>query len=255
MRVTLPNDLIKTPITHRALHDRAAGVIENSTSAIEAAINAGYGIELDLQCSKDGIAMVFHDDQMNRLTEERGLVRDFTCAELRAIKLTDSEDTIAPLRDILKLVDGRVPLLLEIKDQSLTLGDLDGVLEKAVAEELANYTGSVAVMSFNPNSVALMQTYAPNVPRGLTTCDFALASWPQCDQDRLERLKTLSDYKSVNASFISHDCKDLSSPYVQTIKNLGDPILTWTIKSEDQEHQARGIADNITFEGYLAQTA
>ena len=85
MRVPLPNDMITTPITHRALHNREAGVIENSTSAIEAAINAGYGIELDLQCSKDGVAMVFHDDQMNRLTEERGLVRDFTCAELRVI--------------------------------------------------------------------------------------------------------------------------------------------------------------------------
>ncbi len=255
MKIPLPQSFLDHALTHRGLHARDKGIIENSPSAVQAAIDAGYGIEIDIQRSKDGTAMVFHDDRMDRLTHERGLVRDFTQSELCGITLKDSTDKIETLAQILARVNGQVPLLIEIKDQSLTLADVDGTLEKAVALCLEDYEGDVAVMSFNPASVAFMAQYAPTVPRGLTTCDFAPNAWPICPPDTLGRLQSLVDYDDVEASFISHDHHDLKSEHIVQFQRRGDPILTWTIKSAAQEAAARHIANNITFEGYLAQSA
>ena len=108
MRVPLPQAFLRAPIAHRALHDRARGVIENSPSAIRAAVKAGYAIEIDLQLSSDGVAMVFHDDDLDRLTAERGPVAARTAAELGRIELKDSTDTIPTLAQVLDLVGGRV---------------------------------------------------------------------------------------------------------------------------------------------------
>lgn len=255
MKIALPKSFLGQPLAHRGLHARAKGIIENSPSAVQAAIDAGYGIEIDIQRSKDGAAMVFHDDRMDRLTHERGLLRDFTQSELSAIYLKDSTDTIDSLAQILERVRGQVPVLIEIKDQSLTLGDVDGSLEKAVASCLDGYNGDVAVMSFNPASMAFMAEYAPHIARGLTTCNFAPNDWPHCPSENLGPLQSFTRYQDVEASFISHDHRDLTSGYVTQFQRLGDPILTWTIKSADQEAVARHVADNITFEGYLAKRA
>ena len=122
--MTLPPAFLRLPIAHRALHDRAQGRPENSRAAIRAAIAAGYGIEIDLQASADGVAMVFHDDDLGRLTGATGPVRARTAAELGAIRLTDAEDGIPTLAEVLEIVAGRVPLLIEIKDQSGEMGDL-----------------------------------------------------------------------------------------------------------------------------------
>lgn len=249
MKITLATSFLTVPLAHRALHDRARGIIENSPSAIKAAIDAGYGIEIDVQLSKDCVAMVFHDDRMDRLTDKHGLVRDFTAKELSQITLKDSVDTIPTLNDVLKVVAGQAPLLIELKDQSLTLGDLDGRLERSVADSLRSYTGDVAVMSFNPKSMRHMQNFAPQIARGLTTCDFAQNDWPMCNGDKLRKLAEFTDYNEVAASFISHDRNDLDNPQ---LAKINDPILTWTIKSKEQESGARKIAANITFEGYLA---
>ena len=255
MKIALPRSFLSHPLAHRGLHSRDRGIIENSPSAVQAAIDTGYGIEIDIQRSKDGAAVVFHDDRMDRLTLERGLVRDLTQAELSAIKLKDSTDTIETLDQILQRVKGQVPLLIEIKDQSLTMDDVDGTLEKAVATCLDGYHGDVAVMSFNPASVAYMAHYAPQVARGLTTCSFAPKSWPMCNPKNLGLLQQFSKYDEVGASFISHDHRDLTSIHVTQFQQKGDPVLTWTIKSADQEAVARHVADNITFEGYLAKSA
>ncbi|MBB5221328.1 glycerophosphoryl diester phosphodiesterase [Amaricoccus macauensis] len=250
----LPEAFLTQPLAHRGLHDRAAGVIENSRAAFRAAIAKGYGIELDVQRSRDGEAMVFHDHEMPRLTDRPGLVHDYDAATLATIPLLDAADgeTIPTFAEVLALVAGRVPLLVEIKDQDGALGPDVGGLEARVAALLAGYDGPVAVMSFNPHSVAAMGRDLPGCPRGLTSCDYDDPDLSVPDYRRAELVATLADFGASGGAFISHDRHDLSNPLVAKLKAGGLPILTWTVRSAAQEAEARAIADNITFEGYLA---
>ena len=155
-QVPLPESFLKAPLAHRAYHDRSARRPENSRAAVRAAVAAGYGIEIDLQLSSDGQAMVFHDYDLKRLTGHGGRVRARTAAELGAIRLLDAEDGIPTLAEVLAIVGGRVPLLIEIKDQDGAMGPGVGPLEKATARALQDYRGDIALMSFNPHSVAAL---------------------------------------------------------------------------------------------------
>ncbi|MBV7410810.1 glycerophosphodiester phosphodiesterase family protein [Maritimibacter sp. DP1N21-5] len=250
--VPLPDAFLKAPIAHRAYHDKARGRPENAPAAIRAALEAGYGIEVDIQPSRDGVPMVFHDYDLGRLTHETGPVAQRTSSDLRAIRLKDSRETIPTLAEVLEMVGGRAPLLIEIKDQDGALGPNVGPLEAAVAAALMDYEGPVAVMSFNPHAVAALARLAPHIPRGLTTCAFAEDDWPLVKADRLAELAAIPDYDRVGASFISHDATDLSAAPVSALKARGVPVLCWTVKSLAQETQARDIADNVTFERYRA---
>jgi glycerophosphoryl diester phosphodiesterase len=245
----LPPALLRAPIAHRGLHDPAAGIIENSRAAAGAAIAAGYGIELDIQASADVEAMVFHDDEMLRLTDAPGLVRDYSAAALGRIGLKGAAETVPTLAEFLALVDGRAPLLIEIKDQDGALGPDVGRLEARVAGLLAAYAGEAAVMSFNPHSVAAFADAAPDRPRGLTTCAFEDADWSIPDYRRAE-LAAMQDVGRVGAAFISHDHDDLANPRVAKLKAAGMPILCWTVRSPAEEAAARKVADNVTFEGF-----
>lgn len=250
--IPLPPAFLDRPIAHRALHDRSEGRIENSASAIRAAIEAGYGIEIDLQLSADGVAMVFHDENLDRLTAETGPVAARSAAELTRTLLTGGSDTIPTLAQVLSLVAGRVPLLIEIKDQSLTMGPTDGRLEAATAAALQGYEGPVAVMSFNPSTVFHMARLAPDVPRGLTTAAYDPAEWAPLSDTVCDRLREIPDYEATGASFVSHEAADLSRPRLVELKALGATILCWTIRSAEDEAIARHTADNVTFEGYRA---
>lgn len=252
-RVPLPEGFLSLPIAHRALHDRAAGRIENSAQAIKAAVAAGYGIEIDLQQSSDGQAMVFHDETLDRLTDETGPVNQRSAAELGRIRLKGTSDTIPTLAEVLALIDGRVPLLIEIKDQSLTMGPTVGRLEAATASALAGYSGPVALMSFNPASVAHMARLAPDLPRGLTTSAYDPDDWSPLPPDICARLREVPDYDPTGSSFISHEARDLARPRVAELKAQGAAILCWTIRSPQDEAKARAVADNVTFEGYAAK--
>ena len=254
-RAPLPHAFVDIPIAHRALHDRAAGRIENSPAAITAAVEAGYGIEIDLQLSADGIAMVFHDEDLDRLTDETGPVVARTAADLGRIRLKDSTDTIPTLAEVLTLIDGRAPLLVEIKDQSLTMGPTDGRLEAATAECLKTYQGPVAVMSFNPSSVHHMARLAPETPRGITTSAYDPTDWAPLPEAICDRLRQIPDYEATGASFVSHEAADLSRPRLAELKAMGATILCWTIRSPEAEALARHVADNVTFEGYRAALA
>lgn len=252
--MTLPEAFLSRPIAHRALHDRAAGRPENSRAAMRAAIEHGYGIECDLQLSADGVAMVFHDAELVRLTGEDGLVRERTAKELGRLRLRHGDEGVPTLREMLDLVAGRVPLLIEVKDQTRTLGPVNGVLEEAAARELRGYEGPVAVMSFNPHSVIALRDLAPEVPRGLVTCDFDPSDhdWAPAGPERLEHLRRIEDYDAAGACFVSHDATDLRRARVAELKARGAHVLCWTIRSPEAERLARAVADNITFEGYLA---
>ena len=254
--IQLPKSFLTRPLAHRALHDKTAGRPENSRAAVRAAIEHGYGIEIDLQLSADGAAMVFHDYKLDRLTAEKGTVRDRTAAELRQIALSGGglDETIPTLDDIIALVSDRAPLLIELKEQSGNLGSDIGALEEATVRSVAAAPdgAEIALMSFNPESVRALKDLAPDCPRGLTTQNFAETGWGPVPADRLDHLTGIRDYDAVGASFISHDVDDLDAPIVAALKARGAAILCWTVKSPEAEARARRIVDNITFEGYRA---
>lgn len=243
---------IDIPLAHRALHDVADGRPENSRAAIRAALDAGYGIEIDLQLSADGQAMVFHDYDLSRLTGATGPINARSAAELGQIALRGGTDGIPTLREVLALVAGRVPLLIEIKDQDGAMGPNVGPLEQAAAEALAAYRGPVAVMSFNPHSVAEMARLLPQVARGIVTSAYEPDDWPLSTQI-CDHLRTIPDYARTGSSFISHEAFDLGRARVADLKQGGARVLCWTIRSPEEEAEARKVAENITFEGYLAQ--
>lgn len=250
MSLPLPPEFLGRPLTHRGLHDRSKGVIENSAAAVRAAVAAGYGVEIDVQLTSDGAAMVFHDERLDRLTPESGPIRGWAARDLVNVKLTGSDETVPTLPEVLKIVDGQVPLLIELKDQSGGTGSAPDELERAVAHALEDYAGPVAVMSFNPHMVANLAKRAPSVPRGITTDGYNEKEWPDLTTDTLKYLREISMFDAVGASFISHDWHDLAAPRVAELKAKGIPILCWTVKSAADEAQARRVADNITFEGY-----
>jgi glycerophosphoryl diester phosphodiesterase len=250
MATPLPQDFLHLPIAHRGLHDRAAGRVENSPAAIKAAIDAGYAIEIDLQLAADGTPMVFHDETLDRLTPESGPLNARTSAELTRIPLLGGKDMIPTLAEVLVLVAGRAPLLIELKDQTRTLSNSDGKLEAATAAALADYVGPVAVMSFNPSMMTLMARLASRVPRGLITSSYDPVAWHPVPEGTCTRLREIPDYDHVGASFISHQADDLARPRVSELKTMGATVLCWTISSPDQEAVARQIADNVTFERY-----
>lgn len=248
----LPAAFLRLPIAHRAYHDKAAGRPENTLGAVKAAVEAGYAIEIDVQLSADGKAMVFHDDTLERLTGHEGLVRSRTAAELAQMKVLGSDETVPDLPQVLTAVGGKVPLVIEIKDQSLCMGPVDGRLEAAVAEALKGYEGPVAVMSFNPASMAHMARLAPDVPRGITTCSYQEDEWDPLDPDLRADLAAIGQYEAVGASFISHHHVDLANPRVAELKAKGAGLICWTIRSLADEENARKLADNVTFEHYPA---
>ena len=252
MRVALSDAFLARPIAHRGYHDRALGRIENSVSAFAAAVSAGYGIELDLQLSSDGVAMVFHDDVLDRLTAETGPVGAQSAAELGAMRLRGSVDVIPTLAQVLTLVAGRVPLLIEIKDQTLTMSATDGVLEAATVTALTGYAGPVALMSFNPFCVAHVAHLAPHLPRGLTTDQFDPNDWAPLTPKACAFLRAIPDYEATGCSFISHEASDLGAARVAELRAAGAVVLCWTIRSPEAEAEARKIAANVTFEGYAA---
>lgn len=248
----LPAAFTERPIAHRGLHSMREKRPENSLSAIGAAVAGGFGIEIDVQPSSDGAAMVFHDERLKRLTGEDGLISDRPAAALSHTPLLyGAGEGVPSLPDVLALVAGRAPLLVEIKDQDGALGPNVGPLEAAVARALERYTGPVAVMSFNPHSIAAFARFAPKIPRGLVTDPFSATDWHHVPAERRATLRAIPDLDRVGGSFISHNAKDLAAPRVAELKAAGYAILCWTIRSAEEEEAARQIADTVTFENYL----
>lgn len=250
----LAEAFLSIPLAHRALHDVHDGRPENSRAAIRAAIAHGYGIEIDVQRSADDEAMVFHDYALDRLADGSGAVRLVSAADLRATPLKGGDEGIPTLAEVLDIVAGQVPLLIEIKDQDGAMGPDIGPLEQAVAKALRCYQGPVAVMSFNPHAVARMVELCPDLACGLVTSAYDPDKWPM-SPDRCATLREIPDYDRVGASFISHQAADLARPRVAELKAAGVPVLCWTIRSAAEEAAARQVAHNITFEQYLPARA
>lgn len=226
--------LIAKPFAHRGLH--GPGRIENSRAAFEAAISAGDGIELDVQASRDGKAVVFHDYELGRLTDRPERVCVFALAEIERIRLRDSEETIAGLAEILRLIAGRAPLLIEVKAPGR---DVDA-LSRAVAAALSGYHGSVAVMSFNPEVGRWFARHAPERLRGLVVTE----------QKKGLRGLWERPFASWRAKpdFLAYDIRDLPSRFAERARAKGVKVLTWTCRSLADRARAAEHADQIIYE-------
>ncbi len=247
--MTLPLPFLDRPLAHRGLHDAQAGVIENGAGAFRAAIAASYGIELDVQPSADGVPVVFHDARLDRLTRETGPVVERRARDLARIRLGEGSDTILPLSQILDLVAGRVPVLIEIKAQPSRTTALAQATGRCAAAALQRHGGPIAIMSFDPEAIAALSGLDPAIPRGITS----MAEDGYSDDippARRRALGRIADFDRVGASFVSHDRRDLDTPRLAELGRRGVPILCWTIRSPAEAAAARRIASNITFEGF-----
>ncbi len=243
-------DFLGPPIAHRGLHDPSRGIVENSMQAIKAAIDQGYGIEIDVQPSASKTPMVFHDYLMERLTGMSGPIRERPTLELQTIKLTGSSDTIPTLSEVLAEVNGQVPILIEVKDQDMRLGQDTGLFQEQIAETVAGYAGPMAIMSFNPHAIMQLGSGLPEAALGLVTDPFRAEDWPNVPEARRRELAGIPDAETIPVDFISHNKAALDQPSVGRLKAAGLPILCWTVRSSQDEMRARKVADNITFEGY-----
>ena len=239
--------LTARPIAHRGLHDAAAGVIESTASAFNAAIAGGYGIETDLQSSSDGEAMVHHDDALGRLTEGSARLADMTAAAIKAVRFQRSTDRILTLGELCELVGGRVPLLLELKSRF----DGDRRLVQRAAAVLANYAGPVAVMSFDPALIEAARQIAPGLTRGIVAERYyAHYEWDRLPSAEKRRMAHLLHALRTRPQFIAYSLRDLPAAAPLIARMLfGRPLLTWTVRSEADRARARRWADQIIFEG------
>lgn len=236
--------LTARPVAHRGLHSAAGGVIENTASAVTAALAAGFAIEVDLQLSADGEAMVFHDATLDRLTTSHGRLQDYPADALRRIAFVGTADRMMRLADLLVLVAGQTPLVLELKSR----WDGDTSLSKRAAAVLGGYTGPVAVMSFDPRLVAAMARLLPHIPRGLVIRRRAPASPVS---DRLGLWSLILHGVQVRPHFMACRLQDLSwAPTIAARRLLGLPLLAWTVRSTEDQKLALQYADQVIFEGF-----
>lgn len=242
--------LIDRPIAHRGLHDISRGIVENTPSAVQAAIDHGYGIEVDLQLSADGDAVVFHDETLGRLTGDERPVAGMSLCELRSVHYTDTADAIQSLPELLKQVAGKVPLVLELK--SLWRGDT--LLAQSTAEALRSYDGPVAVMSFDPALVVAMKRHGPGIVRGMVSCRFDdAAEWPQLSGLKRAMLRFFLHASYTRPDFVSYDLRGLKWVLPRGLRAIGIPVITWTVRSPEDAALAAQWADQITFEGFLPE--
>lgn len=235
---TAPLWLVNRAVAHRGLHDGTRP--ENSLAAFEAAARAGYPIELDVHLTKDGRVVVFHDEELERMTCEAGKVGEATLDELTSLTLGHSTEQIPSLDQALELVADRVPVVVEIK-----AAEPIGVLEQAVLDVLQRHEGRHAVQSFNPFSMVWMRKHAPDLPRGMLAGD---TSTLELKLHEKVILRHLAMAPLVRPHYIGYEIGSLPHWAPTALRKRGVPILAWTITNENQLAHARVLADNVIFE-------
>ena len=238
--------LIARPIAHRGLHDAKRGVVENTRSAFAAAIVSNYAIECDVQLTADGEAVVFHDETLDRLALAQGPLIARTAAELASIVLRGTTDRIETLADLLAQVRGRVALIIELK--SSWNGNV--ALARRAVQLLRSYSGPCALMSFDPDLVEALRC-EPHIARGIVAERATRPSWQALPLARRLELRHLRHWQRTLPHFISFDAGGLPWPPVTQLRAVGLPVITWTVRSEDEATAVRRYCDQITFEGFL----
>ena len=229
--------LMEKMFAHRGLWNK--DYPENSLAAFKNAIENGYGIELDVNTIEDGTPVVFHDSKMSRMTGKDRYIQNLPKEELENITLLDSEEKIPTLEEVLKLVKGKVPLLIEIKNQEKV-----GPLERRVLDLLKNYKGEYAIQSFNPYTLRWFYEHAPKIWRGQLTSYF---KGQKLSIFKKLILRKLGMRKFTGQNFVSYDIANLPNRFT---KKLEVPLLSWTIKNQDSYYKALQYSDNVIFEGF-----
>jgi len=239
--------LFDPPVAHRGLWT-PDGAPENSLAAFQAACAGGYGIELDVQLTADGEAVVFHDERLERMTGREGRVRDHTAADLGTMTLKDTEETIPTLADTLTMVGHRAMVFIELKTP---FGDV-GPLEKRVTEVLVDHNGPTAVIGFNPYSHAWFADHHPQILRGLDSYTWNDDSARKLAPEMRKSLAALEQVEIARPDFLALGLDMLPSPRADLYRAKGMPIVAWTIRSPDQWEGVRDHCDNLIFEGFTA---
>jgi glycerophosphoryl diester phosphodiesterase len=244
-----PDWLTARPVAHRGLHDRARGIVENMPAAIAAAVAANFSIEVDLQLTADGEAMVHHDDALGRLNEGSGPVRDKTAAQLRQVVFKDTPERMMSLGDLCALVAGRVPLVIEVKSHF----DGDRKLVARMAEVLATYSGPMVGQSFDPDQLVALRERMPKLPRGIIAeRRYDDDEWAKLTPAQRADMVDLRHGFRTKPHFVAYSVNELPSLAPWIARNLfGCPLLTWTVRTPEQRERAARYADQIIFEGFV----
>ncbi|MEM9501952.1 MAG: glycerophosphodiester phosphodiesterase family protein [Pseudomonadota bacterium] len=232
-----PQWLTDQTYAHRGLH--SFGVPENSRTAAEVAIASGFGIECDIQMSKDNVPIVFHDWELDRLTEARGKVANLSAEELCKLTLAASQDRIWTLADLLRLVDGQVPLLIEIKSlPHFAIAEACA----AIARVLDGYNGEFAVMSFDPRMGEWFTKHSPRYWRGLVATD-------TLDHGFINAWRRPHAIERAQPDFLAADIRDLPNALSDLWRAADKPLLTWTVRTRELRERASANADAPIAEG------
>ena len=237
--------LFHPPIAHRGLW-KLDGAPENSLGAFQAACAAGYGIELDVQLSADGEAVVFHDEKLARLTGAEGRLRDRTAADLADLRLSGSDEKIPTLLETLALIGHRAMVHVELKTP---YGEV-GPLEQRVHEVIADHNGPVCVIGFNPYSHAWFADRYPGVLRGLDSYSYDRA--PQMAESQRQAFADLEHLAIARPHFLALGLDMLPSARAAALRAEGMPVVAWTVRDPAQWEAVRAGCDNLIFEGFAA---
>lgn len=237
--------LFHPPVAHRGLWN-PEGPPENSLGAFQAACAAGYGIELDVQLSADGEAMVFHDDKLARMTGAEGRLRDRTAADLQALSLDESDEQIPTLMEVLALIGHRAMVHIELKTP---YGEV-GPLEQRVHEIIADHNGPLCVIGFNPYSHAWFAERYPGVLRGLDSYSYDRA--PHMNEKQRQAFANLEHVETARPHFLALGLDMLPSVKAATLRDQGMPVVAWTVRNPAQWDAIKDDCDNLIFEGFAA---
>jgi glycerophosphoryl diester phosphodiesterase len=227
--------LTRTPFANRGLH--GSRHVENSRAAIEAAVSHGYGVKVDVQFSLDGMAYVIADSTLDRLTDETGQVRHYSSKQLAQIKLKGTDESIPKLDEILKLVAGRSPVLVELKA-------IEGHVSQlcvAVRHAIESYRAEAAVMSLHGEVSRWFSSHGDRITRGLMLSDKSVYA----KDEGSEKVQALW---RARPEFLALDINDLPNRFVQRQRKRGIPMLAWTVTSAEQQAVAADCVDQIIFE-------
>ena len=230
---------------HRGLHDNKTDAPENSMAAFRKAIDAGCGIELDVQLTKDRIPVVFHDETLKRVCGVEGKVRDYTYEELQQFRLCGSQERIPLFVDFLKLVDGKVPLIIEIK-----IHEKAAIVCETADRLIREYKGAYCIESFDPRAVYWYKKNRPEVIRGQLSSNFNSPGKPE-SADRVLVHYLLSNFLA-QPDFIAYDHRYKKNISRQIACRLyGALSVAWTIRSQKELDAAKDAFELFIFEGFL----
>ena len=242
--------LTDRPFAHRGYHSWSLNdsrkAPENSLEAFKRAMEKNYSIEMDIHLTKDLEIIVFHDFYLGRLTTKTGFVFNKNLQYITHARLSNNE-TVPTIEDTLNLINGRVPVLLEIKYSKHIKKNIVS-FTRILAEKLGNYKGPLALMSFSPDLMKYISksNLLKNLPLGLTT------SFPKKETlaNKIKNNKLENVIISNRLQFISQNWKGIKNSRIKRLKKLDIAILAWTITSREIEKGLEDLVDNITFESY-----